>query len=181
MTKVLSFHEYIQKTNEADLFGVTTSPSGNLPSGYNEPEDDYEGERDIDPVGSPSHKLKLIEVGPREYTTNSSDVALLEDPQGKKYIWYWGSHLDNPNLWRGTLLSDGEIDENSVEAVANRISPMENIISKGDWFEVVFCRKCGHVYGVVTKYVETDLQRYKDVIRNVADDERKEILRRMGG
>jgi len=137
MTKVLSFHEYIQKANEADLFGVTTSPLDNLPPGSRDYADDsdydYEGERDIEPVGSPNHKLKLIKVKPGVYTTNSNDVALLEDPQGKKYIWYWGSNLDNPDLWEGTLLSDGEIDENSVEVAANRLGPTE--FGKGlmDW------------------------------------------------
>lgn len=133
MTKILSFSEYTQKANEADLFGVTTSHIDNLPPGYREDDDDYEGERDIDPVGSPKHKLKLIEVSPGRYTTNSNDVALLEDPQGKKYIWYWGSHLDNPSLWEETLLPDGEIDENSVEVVANRINPMEFGKGLKDW------------------------------------------------
>lgn len=135
MKKVLSFHDYIQKTNEGsgDLFGVTTSPSGNFPTGYSDYEDDYEGERDIDPVGSPKHKLKLIEVSPGKYTTNSSDVALLEDPQGKKYIWYWGSHLDRPELWEGTLDEEGDIDENSVEVVANRLDPKEFGKGLQDW------------------------------------------------
>ena len=134
---VLSFDEFFHKKNESDLFGVTTSSLNNLPPGSRDYADDsdydYEGERDIDPVGSPNHKLKLIEFQPRVYTTNENDVALLEGPDGKKYIWYWGSTSDNPDLWEGTLLSDGEIDENSVEVAANRLGPEEFGKGLEDW------------------------------------------------
>lgn len=130
---VLSFDEYFHKKNEADMFGVTTSPMDNLPPGYVEYDDDYEDDRDIDPIGSPKHKLKLIQFKPGVYTTNENDVALLEGPDGKKYIWYWGSHLDNPSLWEGTLLPDGEIDENSVEVAANRLEPGEFGQGLEDW------------------------------------------------
>lgn len=132
MKKVLSFEQYTQRANEADLFGVTTSPMDNLPPGYSE-EDYEEEERDIEPLGSPKHKLKLVKSRSGEYATNLNDVALLEGPDGKKYIWYWGSVLDDPDLWEDTLLYDDEIDENSVEVAANRLEPADFGKGLDDW------------------------------------------------
>lgn len=82
MARVLSFEQFISKTNEADLFGVTTSSSGNLPPGYDD-SDGYEpeDERDIDVS---KHKLKVI-------ATDHHEFAILEDPDGKKYVYYFDS------------------------------------------------------------------------------------------
>jgi hypothetical protein len=38
MKRILSFEDYTNKANEADLFGVTTSGMGNYPAGYEGPE-----------------------------------------------------------------------------------------------------------------------------------------------
>jgi hypothetical protein len=59
MKRILSFEDYTNKANEADLFGVTTGGMGNYPAGYKGPEgqEDIEDSRGIDPS---RHRLKLI-------------------------------------------------------------------------------------------------------------------------
>lgn len=134
MEKVLSFEQYTQRANESGLFKEYPSSGDNLPPGHRD--EDYEHgweERDIEPLGSPKHKLKLIKSKSGEYATNSSDVALLEGPDGEKYIWYWGSHLEDPDLWEGTTIYDNEIDENSVEVAANRLQSSDFGRGIEDW------------------------------------------------
>lgn len=137
MKRVLSFEQYTQRANEADMFGVTTSTQGNLPPGYKEEEDFQPSKRDIEPLGSPEHKLKLVKSKSGQWATNLEDVALLEGPNGEKYIWYWGSNLDDPDLWEGTLLYDSygdyEIDANAVEVAANRLKPSDFGKGLDDW------------------------------------------------
>jgi hypothetical protein len=62
MKRILSFEDYtINRTNEADLFGVTTSSMGNLPPGYDDSDEpEPEDNRGIDPS---KHNLKLVPRG----------------------------------------------------------------------------------------------------------------------
>jgi len=116
MTRVLSFEQFISKTNEADLFGVTTSSSGNLPPGYDD-SDSYEpeDERDIDVS---KHRLKVI-------ATDHNEFAILEDEDGKKYVYYFDS--SQPDFQEDYMIyndytEDYEpIDEIGVQEAANDI------------------------------------------------------------
>lgn len=119
MIKVLSFSDYIQKTNEGDMFGVTTSPEGNLPPGYDD-SDSYEpkDERDIDPS---KHKLKLL-------ATDYNEFGVLEGEDGKKYVYYFDS--SSPDFKEDYVIFNDEtneyedLDDLGVEASANDV-PME--------------------------------------------------------
>lgn len=119
MTKVLSFQDFVKRTNESDLFGVTTSSSGNLPPGYDdsdsyEPEDD----RDIDPS---KHSLKLL-------ATDYNEFGILEGKDGKKYVYYFDS--SQPDFKEDYMIYNDytedyeEIDDMGVEAAANDV-PMQ--------------------------------------------------------
>jgi hypothetical protein len=117
MTKViLSFDEYVQRTNEADLFGVTTSGMGNLPPGYDD-KDSYEPEdtRGIDPA---RHELKVI-------ATDNNEFAILEDKSGKKYIYYFDSSqpdFQNDYLIYNEMTDDyEEPDVLGIESAANDV------------------------------------------------------------
>lgn len=116
MSRVLSFSEYVQKTNEADLFGVTTSSSGNLPPGYDD-SDPYEPEdlRGIDPS---KHELKVI-------ASDDTEFAIIEDKSGKKYVYYYDSSQpdfqENYMIYNEETDDYEEIDTLGVEAAANDV------------------------------------------------------------
>lgn len=131
MKRVLSFEDYVQKNNEADMYGVSTSPMDNLPSGFNEPmgqqdPDDYRG---IDPS---KHELKLI-------STDYTDFAVLEDKNGKKFIFYIDT--EDPNFDSDYKVYDDQTDEYldlddlGVEAAANDIPKMEIGFGADDWIK----------------------------------------------
>ena len=128
MRKVLSFEDYIQKTNEADLFGVTTSSSDNLPPGYDD-RDSYEPEdlRGIDPA---RHELKVL-------ATDNSEFAILTDKSGKKYVYYFDS--SDPDFENEYLIYNDqteefeEPDDLGIEAAANDIPKSGYGIGVKDW------------------------------------------------
>jgi hypothetical protein len=125
---ILSFEEYVQKTNEADLFGVTTSSSGNLPSGYDD-RDPYEPEdlRGIDPS---KHELKII-------ATDENEFAILQDKAGKKYVYYFDS--SDPDFANEYLIYNDQTEEYEspdalgIESAANDISKANYGIGVRDW------------------------------------------------
>jgi hypothetical protein len=131
MKRVLSFEDYIQKNNESDMFGVTTSAMGNYPAGYEGPEDqeDVEDNRGIDPS---RHNLKLL-------ATDYTDFAVLEDKGGKKYIFYIDTEA--PNFDSDYKIYDeqtGEyldLDDLGVEAAANDVPEMEVGFGADDWIK----------------------------------------------
>lgn len=116
MTKVLSFENFIQKTNEADLFGVTTSHLGNLPPGYDD-SDSYEPE-DLRGINPSNHELKLL-------ATDYNEFGILEDKAGKKYVYYFDS--SQPDFKEAYMIYNDqtedyeEIDRLGVEAAANDV------------------------------------------------------------
>ena len=130
MKRILSFEDYSNKANEADLFGVTTSSMGNLPSGYDD--SDYEEAEDMRGIDPSKHSLKLI-------ATDYSDFAILEDKNGRKYIFYIDS--ERPNFDSDYKIYDesrGEyldIDDLGIEAAANDVPEMEIGFGSDDWTE----------------------------------------------
>jgi hypothetical protein len=130
MSRLLSFSEYIQKTNEADLFGVTTSGSGNLPPGYDDM-DQYEPEdlRGIDPS---RHELKVI-------ASDDNEFAVLEDKSGKKYIYYYDS--SQPDFKESYMIYNDQTDDYEgldhlgVEAAANDVPQTSYGMGSKDWEE----------------------------------------------
>jgi len=131
MERVLSFEDYIQKNNESDMFGVTTSGMGNYPAGYEGPEgqEDIEDSRGIDPS---RHNLKLI-------ATDYNDFAVLAAKDGKKYIFYIDTEA--PNFDSDYKIYDeqsGEylgLDNLGVEAAANDVPEMEIGFGADDWIK----------------------------------------------
>lgn len=128
MKKILSFEDYTNRTNESDLFGVTTSSSRNLPPGYDDSDsEEVEDTRGIDPS---KHALKLI-------ATDYTDFAALEDKNGKKYIFYIDTN--SPNFDSDYRVYDedkGEyldLDDLGVEAAANDVPEMEIGYGEDDW------------------------------------------------
>jgi hypothetical protein len=128
MTKVLSFSEYIQKANEADLFGVKTSAAGNLPSGFiNRNPAEIEDLRGIDPS---RHELKII-------ATDESEFAILEDKNGKKYVYYFDA--SEPEFQENYLIYNEdseeyeEPDDLGIEAAANEVPESAYGIGLEDW------------------------------------------------
>ncbi len=113
---ILSFDEYVQRTNESDLFGITTSGTGNLPPGYDD-QDPYEpgDNREIDPS---RHDLKLI-------ATDNNEFGILEDRAGKKYIYHFDS--SQPDFQSDYMIYNEmtddyeEPDELGIEAAANDV------------------------------------------------------------
>ena len=129
MSKILSFDEYHLKNNEADLFGVTTSPSGNLPPGYRE--EDYEEVEDLRGIDPAKHKLKLT-------STDFLEFATLKDPNtGKNYIFYFDSTSpdfeENYRIWDEDSQEYLEPDEIGIEAAANDLPEMEIGFGTDDW------------------------------------------------
>ena len=128
MKKVLSFEDYIQKNNESDMFGVTTSSMGNLPPGYDD--SDSEEVEDTRGIDSSKHALKLI-------ATDYSDFAVLEDKNGKKYIFYIDTQ--SPNFDSDYKIYDEfsgdylDLDDLGVEAAANDVPEMEIGFGADDW------------------------------------------------
>lgn len=130
MKRILSFEDYTNKANEADLFGVTTSAMGNLPSGYDDSDNpEVEDTRGIDPS---RHRLKLI-------ATDYTDFAVLEDKSGKKYIFYIDTEA--PNFDSDYKIYDDQtgeyldLDDLGVEAAANDIPEMEIGFGEDDWIK----------------------------------------------
>jgi hypothetical protein len=128
MTKVLSFSEYIQKANEADLFGVKTSPMGNQPSGFiNRNPAEIEDLRGIDPS---RHELKII-------ATDESEFAILEDKAGKKYVYYFDP--SEPEFQENYLVYNENTEEYEapddlgIEAAANEVPESAYGIGLMDW------------------------------------------------
>jgi hypothetical protein len=130
MAKILSFDEYHLKNNEADLFGVTTSPSGNLPPGYRDDMDseEIEDNRGIDPL---RHKLKLT-------STDFIEFATLKDSRtGKNYVFYF-DHA-SPEFENDYKIYDEgreeflEPDALGIEAAANAVPEMEIGYGTDDW------------------------------------------------
>lgn len=128
MTKVLSFHQFIGKTNEADLFGVTTSASGNLPLGYDD-SDEYEP-RDTRRINPSGHTLKLL-------ATDHNEFAVLQDREGKKYIYYFDSSqpgFEKLYMIYNDYTNDYEpVDSLGVEAAANDVPKSAYGIGIKDW------------------------------------------------
>jgi hypothetical protein len=128
MKRVLSFEDYIQKNNESDMFGVTTSSMGNLPPGYDD--SDSEEVEDTRGIDSSKHALKLI-------ATDYSDFAVLEDKNGKKYIFYIDTQ--SPNFDSDYKIYDEfsgdylDLDDLGVEAAANDVPEMEIGFGADDW------------------------------------------------
>ena len=128
MKRILSFEDYSNRANEADLFGVTTSSMGNLPPGYDDSDEpEVEDTRGIDPS---RHALKLI-------ATDYTDFALLEDKNGKKYIFYIDT--ESPDFDSDYKVYDEyrdeylDLDDLGVEAAANDIPEMEIGFGADDW------------------------------------------------
>ena len=128
MKRILSFEDYSNRANEADLFGVTTSPMGNLPAGYDDSDsEDVDDTRGIDPS---KHTLKLI-------ATDYNDFAVLEDKNGKKYIFYIDT--ESPNFDSDYKVYDEyrdeylDLDDLGVEAAANDVPEMEIGYGADDW------------------------------------------------
>jgi hypothetical protein len=129
MAKILSFDEYHLKNNEADLFGVTTSPSGNLPSGYRE--EDYEDVEDLRGIDPLKHNLKLT-------STDFLEFATLKDQKtGKNYIFYFDSTSpefeENYRIWNQDTQEYLEPDAIGIEAAANDVPEMEMGFGTDDW------------------------------------------------
>jgi hypothetical protein len=130
MAKILSFDEFHLKNNEADLFGVTTSPEGNYPPGYMDDmgSEEVEDLRGIDPL---KHNLKLT-------STDFIEFATLKDPRtGKNYIFYFDStdpeFEENYRTWDERAQEYLEPDEMGIEAAANDIPEMEMGFGTDDW------------------------------------------------
>ena len=128
MKRILSFEDYSNRTNEADLFGVTTSAMGNLPHGHDDSDsEEVEDMRGIDPS---KHALKLI-------GTDYTDFAVLEDKNGKKYIFYIDTEA--PNFDETYKVYDEnrreylDLDELGIEAAANDVPEMEIGFGSDDW------------------------------------------------
>lgn len=128
MKRILSFEDYSNRANEADMFGVTTSPMGNLPSGYDDSDsEEVEDTRGIDPS---KHALKLI-------ATDYTDFAVLEDKNGKKYIFYIDT--EDPSFDSDYKVYDDyrdeylDLDDLGVEAAANDVPEMEIGFGADDW------------------------------------------------
>jgi hypothetical protein len=122
MKRILSFEDYSNAANEADLFSVTTSPSGNIPAGYDDRDPkETKDDRGIDPS---KHTLKLI-------ATDYNDFAVLEDKNGKKYIFYMPD-LDPKYSPTGEY---SDMDDLGVEAAANNVPEMEIGFGSDDWIE----------------------------------------------
>ena len=128
MKRILSFEDYSNRANEADMFGVTTSSMGNLPAGYDDSDsEEVEDSRGIDPS---KHALKLI-------ATDYNDFAVLEDKNGKKYIFYIDT--ESPNFDSDYKVYDDyrdeylDIDDLGVEAAANDVPEMEIGFGADDW------------------------------------------------
>jgi len=130
MKRILSFEDYSNRANEADLFGVTTSAMGNLPPGYDDSDsEEVEDTRGIDPS---RHALKLI-------ATDYTDFALLEDKNGKKYIFYIDT--ESPDFDSDYKVYDEyrdeylDLDDLGVEAAANDVPEMEIGFGSDDWIK----------------------------------------------
>lgn len=130
MSRILSFDEYHLKNNEADLFGVTTSPMGNYPPGYRDDMDSEEIEdlRGIDPL---KHNLKLT-------STDFIEFATLKDSKtGKNYIFYFDSSSpefeENYKIWDENREEYLEPDEIGIEAAANDVPVTEIGFGTDDW------------------------------------------------
>ena len=128
MKRILSFEDYSNRANEADMFGVTTSSMGNLPAGYDDSDsEEVEDTRGIDPS---KHAIKLI-------ATDYSDFAVLEDKNGKKYIFYIDT--ESPNFDSDYKVYDEyrdeylDLDDLGVEAAANDVPEMEIGYGADDW------------------------------------------------
>jgi hypothetical protein len=129
MAKILSFDEFHLKNNEADLFGVTTSPSGNLPPGYRE--EDYEDVEDLRGINPLKHNLKLT-------STDFLEFATLKDSKtGKNYIFYFDSTSpefeENYRIWDEESQEYLEPDAIGIEAAANDVPVMEIGYGTDDW------------------------------------------------
>ena len=129
MAKILSFDEFHLKNNEADLFGVTTSPSGNLPPGYRE--EDYEDVEDLRGINPLKHNLKLT-------STDFLEFATLKDSKtGKNYIFYFDSTSpefeENYRIWNEDTQEYLEPDAIGIEAAANDVPEMETGFGTDDW------------------------------------------------
>lgn len=128
MKRILSFEDYTNRANEADMFGVTTSAMGNLPPGYDDSDSkEPEDMRGIDPN---KHALKLV-------ATDYSDFAVLQDKNGKKYIFYIDTEA--PNFDSEYRVYDEaaneylDLDDLGIEAAANDIPEMEIGYGADDW------------------------------------------------
>ena len=128
MKRILSFIEYANKANEADLFGVTTPSAENLPPGYDDT-DPYEPEdnRGIDPS---RHELKVI-------ATDGNEFAILEDKSGKKYVYYFDSSdpdFENEYLIYNDQTEDYESpDVLGIQAAANDLPESSYGFGSRDW------------------------------------------------
>lgn len=130
MGRILSFDEYHLKNNEADLFGVTTSPQNNLPPDYREDKiskeiDDLRG---IDPL---KHNLKLT-------STDFLEFATLKDTKtGKNYIFYFDSTSPefekNYRIWDEEAQEYLEPDAIGIEAAANEVPEIEIGFGTDEW------------------------------------------------
>jgi hypothetical protein len=128
MKRILSFEDYSNRANEADLFGVTTSSAGNLPPGYEETDStEVEDNRGIDPS---KHELKVI-------ATDENEFAILEDKSGKKYVYYFDS--SDPDFENEYLIYNDQTEEYEtpdvlgIEAAANDIPESNYGIGVRDW------------------------------------------------
>ena len=120
MKRILSFEDYSNRANEADLFNVTTSSQANIPAGYDDSDSkEVEDTRDIDPS---NHALKLI-------VTDYNDFAVLEDKNGKKYIFY----MPDLDLKYSPTEEYSDIDDLGIDAAANDVPEMEIGFGADDW------------------------------------------------
>jgi hypothetical protein len=130
MSKILSFEEYHLRNNEADLFGVTTSPAGNYPPGYREDRGSEEIE-DLRGIDSLKHNLKLT-------STDFLEFATLKDPKtGKNYIFYFDStdpeFEENYRIWDEEAQEYLEPDSMGIEAAANDVPETEIGFGTDEW------------------------------------------------
>ena len=129
MAKILSFDEFHLKNNEADLFGVTTSPVGNYPPGYRE--EDLRDVEDLRGINPSKHNLKLT-------STDFLEFATLKDSKtGKNYIFYFDSTSpefeENYRIWDEDAQEYLEPDAIGIEAAANDVPEMEIGFGTDDW------------------------------------------------
>ena len=165
MNKVLSFQDYIQKTNEADLFGVTTSSFDNLPPGYDdsdsyEPEDD----RDIDPS---RHELKLI-------ATDGNEFAILETKdKKKKYVYYFDS--SQPDFKEDYMIYNEQtddyepIDSIGVEAAANDVPKNNYGVGVESWDD-----SSKEIIELDEELVDDLIEQFKEWVKR--DSTKKEVM-----
>jgi exonuclease VII small subunit len=128
---IFSFEDFVSKkpTNEADLFGVTTSGSDNLPPGYREEDSrDMEDNRNF---SKGDEKLELL-------ITDHNEFAFFKDKESGDHYVYYFDPSDETFIDEYCIIDEnGEcvVDDDSVIVSANDIPPTEWGSGLSDWEE----------------------------------------------